>query len=88
MSANRVVWPLRKLLLLGKSLVYYFVLSVPLDFSSVTIVMESILSQFLLCSISSDSHQEPVVAEDVDPGEQVTYTAISGSVSEEASENS
>ena len=41
-----------------------------------------------LCLISSDSHQEPVVAEDADPGEQVMYTAISGSVSEEASENS
>ena len=48
MSANGVVQPLRKLLLLGKSLVYYFVLSVPLDFSIATIVMESILSQFLM----------------------------------------
>ena len=28
------------------------------------------------------------MAEDADPGGQVTYTAISGSVSEEASENS
>ena len=48
MSANRVARRPRKLLLLGKSLVYYSILSVPLDFSSVTIVMESILSQFLM----------------------------------------
>ena len=48
MSVTGVLRPLRKLLLLGKSLVYYFVLSVPLDFSSITIVMESMLSQFLM----------------------------------------
>ena len=44
--ATGVLQSLRKLLLLGKSLVYYFVLSVPVYFSIVTVVMENILSLF------------------------------------------
>ena len=38
----------RQLLLLGKALVFYFVLSVLVDSSSATEVIESILSPFLV----------------------------------------
>ena len=44
--------------------------------------MESILSQFLVL-VSSDSREEAMVAEGA-PDEQVTYSAIGGSIAEEA----
>ena len=79
---------LRGLLLLGKSLVCYFVLQVLPDFSSVATVMEILSSHNSLCSIFSDSQQEAVLPDTMDPCEQVNYTSISGEVSEEASGNS
>ena len=75
----------RKLLLLGKSLVYFFILTVLVNFCIVTVVTESILSQFFLCLISSGSREEMII--DTDMAErQVTYTVIHGSASEEGSE--
>ena len=61
----------------GKALVFYLTLSVLVDSYSATVVIESILSLFFLCLISSGSREE-VMATEGAPDEQVTYSAISG----------
>ena len=89
MSISKVARLLpREPLLLGKSLVCYLVLLVFLDFSSVSMVMGIFSSHISLCPIYSDSHQEAVLPDAMDPGEQVNYMSISGEASEEASGNS
>ena len=78
---------LEKLLPLGKSLVFFFALSVPVDFSIVTEVYGKCFITTFCALISSGSCEEAVI--DVDTVErQVTYTAIQGSTSEEGSEHS
>ena len=76
-----------KLLLLGKSLVFFFVLSVPVDFSIVTEVYGKYFITTFCALISSGSREEAMVTEGV-PDEQVTYSAISRSAAEEGSVHS